>query len=284
VKVLVFGAGGQVGAELVAVSRERGYEVIGLARGEHDITESAATRERILAERPDVVFNAAAYTAVDRAESEPDLAVAINVVAPGVIASAAAEAGSRLVHYSTDYVFDGSATAPIPEDAPVAPLGVYGRTKLAGEEAVRAAGGQAFVVRTAWVYGHHGSNFIRTVLRVTRERGEMRVVDDQRGSPTWARDLARASLRLVDLAPPGTYHLTNGGDCTWYELAVAVVEDAGVDARVTPIATSEYPTPARRPAYSVLDNRRWRDTGQPPLRHWREAVAEYVAELATRPA
>jgi len=282
-RVLVFGAGGQVGEELVSLAGTAGHEVIGLARGDLDVTDAVATRARVLASGAEVVFNAAAYTAVDRAESQPGLAHAINAVAPGVMARACVEAGSRLVHYSTDYVFDGTATAPMPETAPVAPLGVYGHTKLAGEVAVRDAGGSAYVVRTAWVYGLCGSNFIRTVLRVTRERGEVRVVDDQRGSPTWARDLAAASLRLVDVAGPGNYHLTNGGECTWFELAKEVVALAGVDAEVQPISTAEYPTPARRPAYSVLENRRWLECGQPPLRPWREAVAEFVAELDAKP-
>ena len=282
-KVVVFGAGGQVGAELVSQARAVGHEVVGLTRVSHDITDGAATRERIHQERPEVVFNAAAYTAVDRAESEPEVAAAINATAPAVMAAACARAGIRLVHYSTDYVFDGTATAPIPEDAPVAPLGVYGATKLAGEEAVRAADARAYVVRTAWVYGLDGTNFIRTVLRLTRERGEMRVVDDQRGSPTWARDLAAASLRLVEDCPPGTYHLTNSGDCTWYELALAVVRHAGIQARITPIATGEYLTAARRPAYSVLDNRAWREAGQPALRAWQEAIAEFVPTLAAAP-
>jgi dTDP-4-dehydrorhamnose reductase len=229
------------------------------------------------------VLNAAAYTAVDRAESEPEVAMAINGIAPGVIARAAAETGSRMVHYSTDYVFDGTATAPIPEDAPAAPLSEYGRTKLAGEEAVRGAGGRAFVVRSEWVYGRRGQNFISTVLRVTRERGTMNVVDDQRGSPTWARDLTAATMRLVEVGTPGIYHLTNSGECTWYELARRVVELAGIDATLTPITTDQYSTPARRPAYSVLDNRRWRELGEPPLRDWRRALDEFLRELASVP-
>ncbi|GAC1331555.1 MAG: dTDP-4-dehydrorhamnose reductase [Candidatus Dormibacteria bacterium] len=278
-RVLVFGAGGQVGAELATLASAEGHEVTALARRDHDITDAAATRERLLRSRADVVYNAAAYTAVDRAEGDSKVAHAINAVAPGVIAAACAEVGSKLVHYSTDYVFDGTATAPIPEDAPVAPLGVYGRTKLAGERAVRDAGGDAYVVRTAWVYGLRGSNFIRTVLRVTREKGAMRVVDDQRGSPTWARDLAAASLRLVGVAGPGIYHLTNSGECSWFDLAREVVTQAGVGAEIQPISTAEYPTPARRPAYSVLDNRRWLEADQPPLRPWQDAVSEFLAEL-----
>lgn len=280
-RVLVFGAAGQVGEELVVAARGASHQVTALSRQDHDITDALATRRRILDGKFDVVYNAAAYTAVDRAESQPELAEAINAVAPGVIAAACAEAGSRLVHYSTDYVFDGAALAPIPEDAPVSPLGAYGWSKLRGEEAVRASGAAAYVVRTAWLYGLRGNNFIRTVLRVTRERGEMRVVDDQRGSPSWARDLARASLRLPQAGPPGIYHLTNAGECTWYELACAVVERAGVVAVIHPITTAEYPTPARRPSYSVLDNRRWRDLGEPPLRGWEDALTEFLDALAT---
>jgi dTDP-4-dehydrorhamnose reductase len=279
VRVLVLGAGGQLGAELAAQARARGHDVVALARAELDVVDAAAVRARLLEVRADTIFNAAAYTAVDRAESEPELAMAINGTAPGVVATTAAEAGSRLVHYSTDYVFGGSATEPIPEDAPTSPLGVYGRTKLAGEEAVRAAGGDALLVRTAWVYGG-GTNFISTVLRITREQGTMRVVDDQRGSPSWARDLAVASLRLAEVGSPGTYHLTNSGECTWYELARLVVERAGISAEVVPITTAEYPTPARRPAYSVLDNRRWRGLGETSLRPWQDAVEEFMGELA----
>ena len=278
-RVLVFGAAGQVGDELVLRARDAGHEVTGLSRADHDVTDAEATRRRILGARADVVYNAAAYTAVDRAESEPELAMAINGTAPGVMARACAEAGSRFVHYSTDYVFDGSATEPIPEDATPAPVGEYGRTKLAGELAVEAAGGRAYIVRTAWVYGLHGSNFIRTVLRLTRQNGAMRVVSDQRGSPSWARDLAAASLHLVEVGLPGTYHLTNNGECSWYELARVVVELAQIPAQIEAITTSDYPTPAKRPAYSVLDNRRWRELGEPPLRNWREAIAEFVTEL-----
>lgn len=278
-RVLVFGAAGQLGEELVLGARDAGHEVTGLSRADHDVTDAEATRRRVIGAGFDVVYNAAAYTAVDRAESEPQEAMAINGTAPGVMAAACAEAGSRFVHYSTDYVFDGSATEPIPEDAIPAPVGEYGRTKLAGELAVQAAGGTAFIVRTAWVYGLHGSNFIRTVVRLTRQNGAMRVVSDQRGSPTWARDLAEASLRLVEVGLPGVYHLTNGGQCSWYDLARLVVELTRISAQIEPITTADYPTPAKRPLYSVLNNGRWREMGEPQLRDWRDAVAEFVAEL-----
>jgi len=278
-RILVFGAAGQVGEELVLQARARGHDVLGLARADHDVTDAAATRGRIGEVAADVVFNASAYTAVDRAETEDALAHAVNATAPGVMARACAEAGSRFVHFSTDYVFSGTADAPIAEDCPTAPLGVYGLTKLQGEDAVRAVRGDALVVRTAWVYGLRGANFVRTVLRVTRERGEMRVVSDQWGCPTWARDLAVASLRLTEVGHPGTYHLTNSGACSWYELAAEVVRLGGVPAALTPITTAEYPTPAQRPAYSVLDNRAWRDLGEPPLRAWADALSEFLAEL-----
>jgi dTDP-4-dehydrorhamnose reductase len=283
VRVLVFGAAGQVGEELVRQARDAGHEVIGLSRADNDVTDAQATRRRVLDAAAAVVFNAAAYTGVDAAEGDPELAMAVNGVAPGVMAQACADTGARFLHYSTDYVFDGAATTPIPEDAAAAPLGEYGRTKLAGEEAVRAARGMAYIVRSSWLYGLRGGNFIRTVLRVTRDRGEIRVVDDQRGSPTWARDLATASLRLAEVGAPGTYHLTNSGECSWYELARLVVERAGIEARVEPITTDQYPTPARRPAYSVLENRRWRQLGEPPLRPWERAVEEFIRELEPVP-
>ena len=282
-RVLVLGAGGQLGSELVAGARAAGDDVTGLRRAELDITDEAAVTGAVARSGADIVYNAAAYTAVDRAEQEPELAETVNGRAPGWIAAAAARVGAGLVHFSTDYVFDGSATEPIDEATSPNPLGVYGATKLMGEEAVAAAGGRAWVARTAWVYGD-GANFVRTVLRVTREKGEMRVVDDQRGSPTWARDLAAASRRLPEAGPPGVYHLTNSGQCTWFEFACAIVEGAGVGALVEPITTADYPTPAARPAYSVLANSRWLALGQPPLRHWREALSEYLSGSEASPA
>ncbi|MEA2645284.1 MAG: dTDP-4-dehydrorhamnose reductase [Chloroflexota bacterium] len=279
-RVLVFGAGGQLGGELVRVCRAQGDEVTALTRREVDLADVAHVHDRVVEGRPGVVFNAAAYSAVDRAEEDIAGANLVNAIAPRAIAAAAAEAGAPLVHFSTDYVFDGTATVPIAEDVEPNPLGVYGETKLVGEREVLESGASAYVVRTSWLYGGAGPNFPLTVLRLAREKGEMRIVDDQRGSPTWARDLAVAARRLVDVGDPGVYHLSNSGDCTWYELARAVVEERGLDATVHPIPTSEYPTPARRPAYSVLANSRWQALGEPPLRPWREALHDYVAELA----
>jgi dTDP-4-dehydrorhamnose reductase len=278
-KVLVLGAGGQLGAELVRACTDAGDEVIGATRADIDIADGARLRDVVRAQRPDVVFNAAAYTAVDRAESETDRAELINGRAVGRLAQVCRDLVASVVHFSTDYVFDGTASEPIPEDAPTVPVSAYGLSKLHGEEALLGSGADAYLVRSSWVYGSSGSNFVSTVLRVTREKGEISVVDDQRGAPTWARDLAVASRRLLEVGSPGVYHLTNSGDCSWCELARAVVELAGIDAEVHPIATTDYPTAAKRPAYSVLANQRWAELGQPPLRRWREALAEFVGEL-----
>jgi len=278
VRVLVFGAGGQLGSELRDACGAIGDGVTALTHADCDLTQPGQAREAIFAHRPDVVFNAAAYTRVDGAEKEEQLAYRVNAAAVGEIGEAARAIGARVVHYSTDYVFDGNARDPIPEDAAPNPVNAYGRTKLAGEEALRDSGAPAYVVRTAWVYGR-GHNFVRTVLRVTRERGVMRVVDDQRGAPTWAKDLARASRRLIDAGAPATYHLTNSGQCTWYELALKVVELAGIDARIEATSTADYPTPARRPAYSVLANNGWLRLGEPPLQPWTEALAMSLPEI-----
>jgi dTDP-4-dehydrorhamnose reductase len=282
-RVLVLGAGGQLGSELVRAATAGGDEVISARHSDIDITDGARLRDVIRADRPGVVFNAAAYTAVDGAETDTRRAELINGRAVARLAQVCRDLVVPVVHFSTDYVFDGSAREPIPEDAPTGPVSAYGRTKLLGEQALLRSGADAYLVRTSWVYGHNGANFVKTVLRVTRDKGSMSVVDDQRGSPTWARDLAVASRRLVAAGPPGLYHLTNSGDCTWHEFARAITELAGVDAEIRPITTADYPTPATRPAYSVLANRRWQELGEPPLRHWKEALAEFIPKLLGAP-
>ena len=233
----------------------------------------------IKATAPDVVINCAAWTRVDAAEDHEDEAEAVNGTGAGIVAAECAAAGVRLCHMSTDYVFDGTATEPIDEDAAPNPRSAYGRTKLHGEEAVRAACADHLIVRTSWLYGRRGPNFILTMLRLGAERSEVRVVDDQRGAPTWSGHLAPAVLRLNDIAPPGTYHLSNSGITTWHDLAVAAIRARGLATDVVAIATAEYPTPASRPAYSVLDNRRWRELGEPPLPTWQEGLNAYLSEL-----
>jgi dTDP-4-dehydrorhamnose reductase len=279
-RALVAGAGGQLGTDLMAVL---GPAARGLTRAELDVTDGAAVRAAVgdwaLATRDlpghRVVFNAAAWTNVDAAETDEEAAYAVNAAAPAHLAIAAESVGARLVHVSTDYVFAGDSTAPYETGAPTAPRSAYGRTKLAGEEAVLAASAGAYVVRTSWVYGASGGNFVKTMARLSRGGDTVRVVDDQRGSPTWSYDLATGLVALARRAPaPGVYHCTNTGETTWYGFARAVFEELGADPeRVTPCTTADFPRPAPRPAYSVLSDAAWREAGLPPLRPWREALS-----------
>ncbi|HZS13184.1 MAG TPA: dTDP-4-dehydrorhamnose reductase [Candidatus Dormibacteraeota bacterium] len=280
-RILVLGAGGQLGRELVQATTS--HEVVGLTRAECDIAEPGAASRALEQSRPDAVVNCAAWTKVDAAEEHRDEAFRANAEGPRLLAEACADARVLLCHISTDYVFDGTATAPIPEDAPTHPLGVYGESKLAGEEAIRAVDGRHQIVRTSWLYGQDGPNFVLTMLRLGAERDELRVVADQRGAPTWTGHLAPALLRLVELGQTGTYHLTSGGETTWCEFARAIMDAAGLGARVEPTTTAEYGAPAPRPAYSVLDNAAWRASGEPPLPDWRDALGRYLQErCATR--
>ncbi len=275
--VLVLGAGGQLGTDLLAVLGENAH---GLTRSELDVGDAAAVLSAIREARPEVVYNAAAWTDVDGAETDEGGATRINAEAPGHIARACGEVGATLVHVSTDYVFAGDATTPYDVDTPPAPRSAYGRTKLAGEGAVRATLPQHYVVRTAWVYGCTGANFVKTMARLEKERETLTVVDDQRGAPTWSRHLAHGLVALAGSgAPFGTYHLTGSGETTWHGFARAIFEELGADpARVLPCTTADFPRPAPRPAYSVLSDRAWRDVGFPPMAHWREALADAFAE------
>lgn len=271
-RYLIAGAGGMLGHELRHVLA--GREVRALTRAELDIADAASVARAVRS--ADVVINAAAYTTVDDAESHEDDAYAINATGAGLLAAAAADAGARFVQVSTDYVFRGDATSPYPEDAPLDPLGAYGRTKAAGERLVRQAHPGAHIVRTAWLYGEHGSSFPRTMLRLAAERDTVSVVTDQLGQPTWARDLASAILALLDAdAPAGVYHGTNAGVGSWFDLARATFELAGLDpARVLPTDSAAFVRPAPRPAYSVLGHDAWARVGLPAPRPWREALAE----------
>ena len=280
-RLLVLGAGGQLGRDVVRAALAAGESVIGLTHRECDVTDRAAVQAAFESEHPDAVVNCAAWTRVDAAEDHETEAAAINATGAGNVAEVAGAGGAALCHVSTDYVFDGTSSTPIAEDAPPQPISAYGRTKLAGEEAVRAAMGErALIVRTAWVYGAYGPNFVLTMLRLARDRGSLRVVADQTGTPTWTGHLAPALLRLLHRHEIGTLHLTNSGETTWHGFAQAIVEDSGLsDVPVEAITTAEYPTPARRPAYSVLDNGRWRDLGEAPLPNWRDGLRTYLREL-----
>jgi dTDP-4-dehydrorhamnose reductase len=275
---LVTGAGGMLGRDLLEVLH--GDDVVGLTRGELDITDRAAVAAAVAGR--DVVVNAAAWTDVDGAESAEDQATLVNGVGPRVLAEVCRGANARLVHVSTDYVFDGHARTPYAEDHPTAPRSAYGRSKALGEDAVRSVlPNSSYVVRSAWLYGEHGGNFVRTMIALERKRDTVEVVDDQRGQPTWSLDLAAQIAALVrGGGPAGIYHGTSSGETTWCGLARAVFEELGADPeRVRPTTTDRFPRPAPRPAYSVLGHGGWTRAGMAPIRDWREALAQAFARL-----
>jgi dTDP-4-dehydrorhamnose reductase len=283
---LVTGAAGMLGRDLTDLLQARGEEFTPLARVDLDITDPAAVGKAVSVIKPDVVVNCAAWTAVDAAEEHEEAAFAINAGGAVNLAAACASVGALLVHPSTDYVFDGHASVPYAEDAPTAPSGAYGRTKLAGEQAVRAALPDAsYIVRTAWLYGAHGKNFVKTMLRLARNGTSPGVVADQHGQPTWTADVAAQVYALVDKsAPAGTYHATSSGQTTWFGFAEQVFtlfqgqgrnqDEDPERQRLTPrpITTADYPTPAKRPAYSVLGHGAWHAAGISPISDWKDAL------------
>jgi dTDP-4-dehydrorhamnose reductase len=293
VKILLFGRDGQLGHYLKNDLRNLG-EVTAYARSDVDLTDIDVVRNTIVSQRPDVVVNAAAYTAVDQAEADEATAFRVNAGAPAAMAAAAQATHALLVHYSTDYVFDGRARIPYAETVPTQPLGVYGRSKLAGEEAVRAAAPLHLILRTAWLYSPQGKNFFKTMLRLAAERDELRVVGDQIGSPTYAALVSAATVQAVaqvlQSKQPGqysgTYHLTCGGAVSWHGFAREIMALAGkTQVRVQEIGTADYPTPAARPAYSVLDNSKFATTFGLRLPPWEAALRQCMMEhaSATRP-
>jgi dTDP-4-dehydrorhamnose reductase len=272
-RYLVTGASGMLGHDLRKVLSDR--EVTALSRAELDVTDRAAVRDAVAGH--DVVFNASAYTKVDDAETHEDLAYAVNALGTENLAIAAHEAGAALLTVSTDYVFKGDATAPYSESAPRDPLNAYGRTKAAGEELALAAHPDGtYIVRTAWLYGAHGPNFAKTMLRLAATHDTVTVVDDQRGQPTWTVDLAEQLVRLADSkANAGVYHGTASGETTWFGLARAVFEEAGLDPdRVKPTSSADFVRPAARPAFSVLGHNAWAAADLPVMRDWRDALAD----------
>jgi dTDP-4-dehydrorhamnose reductase len=269
---LVAGAAGMLGVDLCRVLEESGHRVSAGDLPELDILDPDQCRAAV--EGHDVVVNCAAYTAVDAAETDEGRAFAVNAVGAANLARAAREGGAAVVQLSTDYVFPGDATAPYSPDAVVAPRSAYGRTKAAGEWAVRAECPRTWLVRTAWLYGARGASFPATIARLAGERETLSVVDDQRGQPTWTVDLAHGILRVVEAgAPFGVWHATGGGETTWFGLARAVFEELGLDPeRVQPTTSEAFQRPAPRPAYSVLSHAMWREHGLEPLPDWREAL------------
>ena len=274
---LITGASGMLGQDMQAALANR--SVTPLSRAELDVTDLAAVRSAVAGH--DVIINCAAYTKVDDAETNEDAAYAVNATGAKNLALAAAAHGAVLVQVSTDYVFDGAATAPYPEGAALQPVSAYGRTKAAGERlALESNPGRTHIVRAAWLYGAHGPNFARTMLRLASEREELSVVDDQVGQPTWTLDLARQIVALLDSkAPAGTYHATNSGQASWFQFARAIFSAAGLDpARVKPTDSSSFVRPAPRPAYSVLGHDAWQRVGLAPMRPWDEALAAASAD------
>lgn len=292
-RILIVGASGQVGVELQRSFAGFG-SVIGVDRKTFDMADADQTRALVHRERPDIILNAAAYTAVDRAESEPGIAKAINEDAPRVLAEEALRTGAMLVHYSTDYVFNGAKRQPWVESDEPGPLGVYGETKLAGERAIQQVGGRFLIFRTSWVYGPHGKNFLLTMLRLGRERDRLSIVDDQIGAPSTSIELANATRTIVEgvmsgkFGEPadwaGLYHMTCAGEVSWFGFAKAIFDRAAAQLGVRPpellpISTEEYPTPARRPRYSVLSNQKLADRFGVRLATWQDALDDVFQEL-----
>lgn len=288
-RILISGQHGQVSTELQHHLKTLG-ELVVPGRGQFDLTDPQQLRQQVQRVRPDLIINAAAYTAVDQAETEPQVAFAINAVAPGILAEEAAALGIPLIHYSTDYVFDGSKSSPYTEDDAPNPLGVYGQSKLAGEQAISAVQGQHLILRTSWVYSAHGRNFLLTMQRLLQEKPELRVVADQIGAPTWAGTIARSTLALIErwqagqTGAWGTYHLTAQGETSWFGFAQAIGEALRAQgkpcANLVPIPSSDYPTPATRPLNSRLDGRRLQREWGVSQPDWQTALHECLAEQA----
>jgi dTDP-4-dehydrorhamnose reductase len=272
-RLLITGAAGMLGRDVAAAAQRSGHEVIALARAQLDVADPAAVQQAIAVARPDAVVNCAAWTDVDGAEEHEDQATRINGAAAGHLA----EAAPYLVHVSSDYVFDGQGTEPYREDDATAPMSAYGRSKLAGEHAVQNANPDHAIVRSSWLFGTGGRNFVDTMLRLGAERDELRVVDDQVGCPTFTGHLAEALVTIAEQRPKGILHVAGGGACSWFELARAAVDEQKVPTRIEPCTTAEFPRPAPRPAYSVLGSTRPEAPALPP---WRDGLRAYLRERA----
>lgn len=275
-KVLVLGAQGMLGRALIPVLSVK-YQVIGKDLADFDITDQTRAGEEIKALHPQVVINTVAYTDVDGCESKTELAFAVNAEGARNIALVCEEIRARMLYLSTDYIFDGSSQTPYLEEDPPRPLNVYGSSKLAGERAVQEILKNYLIVRTEWLYGAHGKNFVNTILKLAEEQTELRVVNDQRGSPTFTGDLGRALARLLDIGAQGIFHVTNAGFCTWFEFARQILAHQSKHIRITPILSAELDRPAKRPANSVLNCRRFEQTTGLKMRSWADALEEYLA-------
>ena len=274
-KILITGSNGMLGHDLIDVLQNN-HELILTTSKTLDITDRQQVMEFISDSKPDIVINSAAYTDVDGCEENCDLAYSVNGEGVKNLALACRQTDSALVHISTDYVFDGSATEPIAEDGEIGPISVYGKSKLKGEEAIVEILDKFFIVRTAWLYGINGKNFPKTMLELAESHSEITVVYDEVGTPTYTPDLAFGISELIETDYYGIYHLTNSGSCSWCEFARYIFEIAEKDVKVIPVTASEFARPAPRPSYSVLNNKHWTDNGFEPLRSYKEAIKEYI--------
>jgi dTDP-4-dehydrorhamnose reductase len=278
--VLVTGVNGQLGYDVVKELTAKGHEAVGVDRSQLDITDEAAVSSYVQNLKPEAIIHCAAYTNVDAAESDKEGAYKVNALGTKYLAEAAKFVDAKMVYVSTDYVFDGNGTEPYEVDHPTSPLGVYGETKLDGEIILQDTLEKYFIVRTAWVYGINGNNFVKTMLKLAQDRNELGVVYDQVGSPTYTVDLAKFLVELVVSNKYGIYHASNEGVCSWHEFAVEIFKQAGLDIKVNPLTSEEFPRPAARPKYSVLSKKKIVDQGFTPMRDWKEALKDYLKELA----
>ncbi|WEG13164.1 dTDP-4-dehydrorhamnose reductase [Pullulanibacillus sp. KACC 23026] len=278
-KVLVTGAKGQLGQDVVRLFTEAGHEVIGLGREDLDITNSNDVWRCLEALRPEVVIHSAAYTAVDQAESDVEGAFLVNAYGTRNMAAASEAVEAKLVYMSTDYVFNGESDQPYNEFEATSPLGVYGKSKHAGEQFVRELHSRFFIARTSWVFGAHGGNFVKTMLRLAETQPQLKVVHDQRGCPTYTVDLANCLLKMIETSQFGTYHVSNSGVCTWYEFAKTIFEKKGISIDVVPVTTEEFPRPARRPKNSAFDHMALRLNGFEELPDWQNALDRFLDEV-----
>ncbi len=286
-RAVVTGATGQLGTDVVTILRNNGHDVIACDRKELDITDLEQCQQVIGQFQPDVVIHCAAYTAVDAAETDIDGAYKVNAVGTRNIAVAAESNGSKLIYISTDYVFDGTSTEPYQEYDNTNPQSIYGKSKRAGEVLVQSLSSRYFIVRTSWVYGAYGNNFVKTMLRLGQEKTSLKVVHDQKGSPTYTVDLANFLLELMPTEKYGVYHASNSGACTWYEFTQAIFEEArqlgiNIIAQPEPCSTDEFPRPAHRPANSVMEHLSIRTNGFQDLRHWREGLKDFLLESTSK--
>lgn len=277
-RVLIFGACGMLGHDVVAAFSDN-YAVTGVDIAEVDITRLDAVERLVKDIQPVIAINCAAYTNVDTCETDEKTAYAVNADGIINIGRACAAYGALAVHYSTDYVFDGKSTVPYREDDPTGPLGAYGRTKLAGELGLRSVCADHLILRTSWLFGKHGKNFVTTIQKAGREKKELRVVNDQTGSPTYAVDLARATRSLIEHQARGTFHATNSGVCTWYDFAAEIIRVSGIDAKVLPMSSQELNRPAPRPVYSVMAGDKLRSVTGRYLPRWQDALAAFITSL-----